>query len=169
MMQKFINGTPSFEDSNLLWKRYESDSEVTDEEFRYSYHSLREHIKKWCHMAEGLKEGFCYIRGDNFGDRTHYVELYLPELLNTNFLSYLQNWIKTFLQNWRILIPTYLTDSETIVIYSDGLVLGKKYRNMKLEILLREIVKKMREMDKNGVFLQQPVKESGVTEPLKET
>ena len=91
------------------------------------------YLIKWC--STDLSEGYCYVRGDNHGDRTQYIELLLPELINVQFIEHLQDWLKSYKSEgvWRILLPTYLDDSETIFIYEEKIALGKKYKNMDID------------------------------------
>jgi len=163
MGQKYITGTPSYQESNSLWKRNESDSDVTSKEFEEAFISLSEHIKKWCPILEGLDDGFCYIRGDNFGDRTHYLEIGLPELVNIDFIHYLQKWLNEFGEkNWRIFIPTYLTDAEAIMIYPSVIAIGRGYRNRVVNDVLLDIAKMMRQNDKRNAYLPKQKADWGV-------
>lgn len=165
MSEKFIYGMLRFEDSNKLWKRDRFDSDVSNKEFQFAFESLTAHIKKWCPVLEGLELGFCYVRGDNFGDRTQYVELCLPELLNLNFLNYLQRWLKSDgMNNWRIFVPTYITDAEMIVIYPEKILLGAKYENVKIEDALSKFVKILRKRENK--FIDTPDNIKGILKPI---
>jgi hypothetical protein len=167
MNNEFITGTPSLEDSNILWKRFDNEINVTSGEYEEAIDSLREFIWYWCPMSEGLQKGYCYIRGDYYRDRTLYVELYLPELLNINFLKYIQEWIINYSDevNWRILIPTYLTDAEAVLVYSDKISVGNKYKHIDINITCEEIVKKMRNNDTHDTYMPVISSEKGVIEP----
>lgn len=164
----FVTGTPSYEESDIIWKRNNDEPDVTNDEYTKAIDSLTTHLLKWCPVMLGLDDGYCYVRGDNFGDRTQYVGIFLPEIINNNFTNYLQKWVCEYRDKgtWRILIPTYLTNAEAIFIYPDIIRLGKKYDNMDLSVAYAKIVEQIRRKDNaDGVYLPRPSSLKGVSEP----
>src|SRR5262245_4711467 len=102
---KYVTGTPSLEESCDCWKADLNEPDLEDGEYHAAYESLNEHLKSRYPCGEWPPD--LYVRGDCFGDKTQYIHFYRPEIVNMPFLSYLQQWLRTYGKNdWRILVAT---------------------------------------------------------------
>ena len=156
----YVIGTPSYEESNMLWKRHNTDNDVTGDEFEKSEVSLGSHLSKKMTLCAGLEEGDGYLRGDFFGDRTHYLELYYPELLTLNFVDYLQEWVKSYEEGiWRIFIPTYSGRNEEVIVIYDTVIRISEYYEKDLAQAYKELVTSMRDKDCNGNLNKEKVRQ----------
>jgi hypothetical protein len=149
---EYVYGTPSVEESDSLWKRFPGELDVTGDEYEAAANSLVQHLSKRYTLYSYDVDGDLYVRGDFFGDRTQYVELYLPELISAAFISYLQSWLRAYDAGaWRIVIPTYVGDAATIMIYPDVVRLGAEWE-ANLSDTYTTIPKMMRDADKRGTY-----------------
>jgi hypothetical protein len=149
---EYVYGTPSGEESDGLWKRFPGEPDVTDDEYEAAANSLAQHLSKKYMLYRYDVDGDLYVRGDFFGDRTQYVELYLPELISVDLISYLQSWLRDYEAGaWRIVIPTYVGDAATIIIYSDVVRLGAQWEP-DLSNAYTTIPQMMRAADRHGTY-----------------
>jgi hypothetical protein len=147
---EYVSGTPSYEESRKLWRRFPRDSDIESEEYEDAANSLTDHLKKRYLIFDYDTDGDLYVRGDFFGDRTQYLEFYLPELISEDFFKYLQEWLCEYENGaWRILIPTYLSDAATIMVYPNVVRLGREYED-DLPASYARIVQMMRAADTEG-------------------
>jgi len=151
-MSDFIFGTPSLEESRNSWKRFPGEAEVTKEEYEAAYESLTRHIAERYVICDYKTKGDVYVRGDFTGDRTQVVELYLPELISHEFIANLQVWLRDYEDGaWRIVVPTYVGDAATIVIYPEVVRLGAEWE-ADLDDAYHTIPKMMRARDFDGTY-----------------
>ena len=144
---EYVYGTPSCEESNNLWKRFPRDSDIEWEQYEDAANSLTDHLHKRYLLYDYETDGDLYVRGDFFGDRTQYIELYLPELISEDFFKYLQEWLCEYENGaWRIVIPTYVGDAATIMVYPNVVRLGREFEDDLPASYLR-IVQMMRAAD----------------------
>jgi hypothetical protein len=98
------------------WKASADAPPLTEEEYYSVLDALERYVgeKYIC----GLREGYyqCEIRGDNYGDRTHYFEIIDPEIFSVELIRYLQAWLQDF-PLWRIGTPCHLGQERLILIY----------------------------------------------------
>src|SRR5262245_43865264 len=126
----FVYDTPSAEESKRLWKRFPGEPDVTGDEYEAAYVDLEAHLARRYRICRSDVRGDLYVRGDFFGDRTQYLELYLPELISHDFIAYLQAWLRDYDGGaWRIVIPTYVGDAATIMVYPDLVRLGAEWES----------------------------------------
>src|SRR6266403_1599848 len=91
----FRTGTLRFSEWDGIWKSSPDDHNVGRDEY----------VKDF------------YIRGDYAGDRTQVLEINNPEILNLKFVREIQSWLlDTGHNTWRVVVPTYLTKKEVIMI-----------------------------------------------------
>jgi hypothetical protein len=122
---EYVYGTPSLEESNKLWKRSPHDSEIEWEEYEAAANSLVEHLGRRYTVEV---DGDLYVRGDFYGDRTQYIELCRAELFSRDFIEHLQLWLREYEDGaWRIVIPTYLGEAATPMVYPYIVRLGSEY------------------------------------------
>jgi hypothetical protein len=136
-------GTPSLEEWHGLWKRDPNDSDVTESEFNGAFRSLQTWLA--CHGKIGIAED-CdfFVVGDCQGDKTQCVELVKPDVLTLPFLKQLQGWIKESHPNWRIVVPTYLSARNVIIVYGDVIRANGEYEaniGASLEIIRNEMLR----------------------------
>ena len=145
---EYVFGTPSIEESKSLWKRFPAESDVTGTEYEAAYVALENYLsRRYTLWRDG--RGDLYVRGDFFGDRTQYVEVYLPELISHDFISYLQSWLHDYDHGaWRIVIPTYVGDAATIMVYPDIVRLGAEWES-DLDAAFTNIPQLMRTSDEH--------------------
>lgn len=149
---KYVYGTPSADESTNLWKRFPGESDVTGDEYEVAANSLVKHLSNRYRLFSYSVDGDLYVRGDFVGDRTQYVELYLPELISADFISYFQSWLRAYEAGaWRIVIPTYVGDAATILIYPDVVRLGAEWES-DLSHAYATIPQMMRAADEHGTF-----------------
>lgn len=139
----FQAGTLRFNEWDGLWKNSPGDSDVDRGEYEEVFSKLdllwREAFQKSPHYIKDF-----YIRGDYTGDRTQIVEINNPKILNLKFLLAIQRWLfRPELDGWRIIIPTYLTKNETIVVYRSKVCISSKYEKS-LAAGVRAIAARMR-------------------------
>lgn len=147
---EYVCGTPSYEESNKLWKRFPRDSEIEWEDYEAAANSLTHHLQKRYQVFNYDTDGDLYVRGDFFGDRTQYLEFYLPELISEEFFKYLQEWLCEYENGaWRILIVTYLSDAATIMVYPSVVRVGREFED-DLPASYARIVQMMRAADSEG-------------------
>jgi hypothetical protein len=142
-------GTPSYEESNLLWKRRWWERQATASEYHTALESFKNHLAGQVRLMQGVAPGDAYVRGDFFGDRTHYLEICNPGILTEALLQHIQEWLRSYgHKNWRVFIPTYAgRDQEVIVIYPGCLRFSRHYEKASsrphiLETLSRAMAQK---------------------------
>lgn len=123
--KRYIYNNPSTEDWSGLWKSNPSDPDVSNDE----YETVYEAFEKWLGGigTVGYSDG-CdfYFRGDNYGDRTQYLEIVIPSALRMETLMALQGLLQMpRFAHWRIVIPTYLDAPSGIMVYPAAIVVGK--------------------------------------------
>jgi hypothetical protein len=149
-MDNFVYGTPSLEESKNLWKRFLGEADVTRDEYEAAAKSLGQHIATQYALYDHRAQGDVYVRGDFTGDRTQCVELYVPELISREFIAHLQLWLRDYEDGaWRIVIPTYVGDSATILVYPDTVRLGDEW-TADFDDAYRSIPQMMRARDQHG-------------------
>jgi hypothetical protein len=144
-MQKYVTGTPSLEESDQCWNTDLREPDLRDGEYYAAYESLCEHLES--RFPKGEWPPDLYVRGDCFGDKTQYIHFYRPEVINMEFLIFLQEWLRGYGDNdWRIFVATELGNAETVVVYPNTIRAGKKYeRNLPASLDL--FIRRMREFD----------------------
>ncbi|HKQ47768.1 MAG TPA: hypothetical protein VJZ71_06850 [Phycisphaerae bacterium] len=159
----YVYGTPSTEDSNGLWKSAPSDPDVTNEEYDRAYEVMEDWLSRLGKV--GYRKGcHFYFRGDNFGDRTQYLEIVDPSVLHIKVLLALQSLLREprFAQ-WRIVIPTYLDKPSGIMVYPSAIVVGQPRHELS-STELSDIVKRMKEKDVRRASEEQPPSTLGIAE-----
>jgi len=139
-------GTPSIEDRNQRWKSSQTDPEVSNEEFDRVCDELSLRLSGAGRV--GFRDG-CdfYFRGDNYGDRTQYLEIVRPTSLTFQLISTLQEWLREpRFRQWRIMIITYVSDAATIMVYPNAVRVGKEYGD-DIPAALERIVQEMIRME----------------------
>jgi len=140
----FRSGTPSLDEWNGLWRSSPTDPVVGEQEYHEVWEQFQDHLGTLGCTCQGPALEF-YFRGDNYGDRTQYLEVAKPESLNVKLVRNLQELLKRpRYRQWRILIVTYIGDAAAPVVYPNVVRLGKEYGN-DLHQALDRIVRKMRE------------------------
>ncbi len=149
--EEYVYGTPSAEESSKLWKRFPGEPGIDSEAYEAATISLERHLAK--RYALFGSQADLYLRGDFFGDRTQYVELYLPELIGPEFIAYLQNWLRSYEGGaWRAVIPTYFDDAAgAIMVYPDLVRFASKWKEDAASAY-QAIPKLMRADDKSGTY-----------------
>ena len=142
METEFHFGTPRFCEWNGIWK-CSPDNEVIEE---VEYESFASEFDLFCRnhfkSAPQYIEDF-YLRGDYTGDKSLVVEINNPFILTAVFLQGLQDQLNTFgWQDWRVIIPTYISDEEIIIIYPTTIRISPRYEEP-LENGLRSIAARM--------------------------
>ncbi len=80
------------------------------------------------------------------------VELYVPELICHEFIAHVQLWLRDHEDGaWRIVIPTYVGDAATVVVYPDTVRLGDEWA-ADLDDAYRTIPQMMRARDQYGTY-----------------
>jgi hypothetical protein len=139
---------PRFCDWDGLWKSNPKESNVDADEYERVFCQF----DHYCRCSMG---GFArymadfYIRGDFTGDRTQVVEINNPSILTAGFLKVLQRWLINAHEDWRIIVPTYLTKREVIVVYPDSIRISRAYEDP-LEQGLKQIVGRMKDYSERG-------------------
>jgi hypothetical protein len=145
---KYVTGTPSLEESCGLWKADLQEPDLEDGEYFSAYESLCEHLELRYPRGEWPPD--LYVRGDCFGDKTQYVYFYRPEVMTVEFLSFLQQWLRTYGKNaWRILIATEIGNAESVMVYPNAVRSGRQYEQ-DLAGSLALFVQRMRELDQES-------------------
>lgn len=134
---EYRSGTPSLEEWNGLWKSAPSDPPVSDDEYEGVTSAMNERLSSLGKV--GFEEGCSfYFRGDNYGDRTQYLEVVDFEILTPALIRKLQSWLHDpTLRMWRILIVTYIDDASAILIYPSAIRTGQFYGNTTEQALMR--------------------------------
>jgi hypothetical protein len=104
------------DDDAGTWKASADAPPVSNEEYDDSTRALERNLgeKYICGWSEGFYQ--CYVRGDNYGDRTHYLEVLDPEIFSLELITYLQAWLQDF-PLWRIGTPCHLGKERVVLIY----------------------------------------------------
>jgi hypothetical protein len=160
--EAYVYGTPSAEESNDLWKRSPEEPDTDLQGFLKAENSLQRHLAKYYAVYGLQSEGDLYLRGDFFGDRTVYLELYLPELLGLELITRLQAWLRRHEKGaWRIVIPTYVEEAAgAIMVYRDLVCLGRKWEKAP-ERAFQQLAKLMRAQDAHGTYHDGPIPKKG--------
>jgi hypothetical protein len=102
-----------------LWRCTLREPRLTEHRFDKNYRAL----DKWLNgrFVTGLPGtgADCYVRGDNFGDKTQQVIIIKPGVLRVDFLRYLQEFLRAGWRDWRIMIATDGNVQNCILIYPD--------------------------------------------------
>ena len=145
-MHDYATGTPSLEEACDRWKADPNGPDLKDGEYHAAYKSLKQHLESR-HSCAGWPPDV-YVRGDCFGDKTQYVYFYRPEILDTEFLAYLQQWLRNYgSSDWRIIVATELGNAAAVVVYPNIIRAGREYEHNLAESLAA-FIRKMRERDK---------------------
>ena len=143
---KYVTGTPSLEESCNRWKADLKEPDLEDGEYYAAYESLSEHLE--LRYPRGDRKPNLYVRGDCFGDKTQYIYFYLPEIINVEFLAYLQQWLRSYSNSeWRILVATEIGNSEAVMVYPNAIRTGRQYEQ-DLAGSLALFAQRMREQDR---------------------
>lgn len=143
--EEFRCGTPSIDEWRKCWKSSPLDSNVTDEEYTEVWEVFETKLDE-VGIAGYWKGCDFYFRGDNFGDRTQYLEIVNPDILKMEKLLALQSWLRIpKYAQWRILILSYTEKpSPGIIIYPNAIVVGQPAHELTKQEL-RGIASKMKE------------------------
>lgn len=145
---KYVTGTPNLEESCDCWKADLNVPDLEDGEYDAASESLSAHLELRYPRDEWPPD--LYVRGDCFGDKTEYLHFYRPEVINMEFLAYLQQWLRTYGNNdWRILVSTELGNSEAVMVYPNAIRTGIHYEQ-DLAGSLALFVRRMREQDETS-------------------
>jgi hypothetical protein len=135
-------GTPRFSEWDGLWKQSISEADVTGAEYEEVSSELDGCLRRMFRSGPTYVRDF-YVRGDFTGDRTQIIEINDPRILTQAFLTRLQGWlVSSGHSNWRILIPTYLTKNEMIVVYASSIRISAE-REKSLAEALQSIADRM--------------------------
>jgi hypothetical protein len=141
----FASGTPSLEEYSDCWKADLNEPDLVAGEYNAASDSLRQHLELRHPRGEWPPD--LYVRGDCFGDKTQYLHFYLPEIINMEFLAYIQRWLQTYGKgDWRVLIATEIGDAEAVMVYPDTIRTGSQYQD-DLPGSLTLFIQMMREED----------------------
>ena len=125
----FCCGTPSLEEWSGEWRSSASDSEVSESEYDEVWSEFERRLERLGNARRGPDQEF-YFRGDNYGDRTQYLEVRKPKSLTVNLLETLQLWLREpRFRQWRILVVTYLGEEGGIVVYPHAIRVGRGLGN----------------------------------------
>lgn len=147
-INNYRSGTPSITEWNGLWRSSTTDKQVSDKEYEEYCVFFRKRL-----IGVG-KVGFdddCdfYFRGDNYGDRTQYLEIVRPASLTFQLVSTLQEWLREpRFRQWRIMILTYVSDAATIMVYPNVVRVGREYGDdipAALEQIVQEMIRREQE------------------------
>jgi hypothetical protein len=143
LRRDFRTGTLRFSEWDGLWKSSPDDDDVGRDEYEQVYGELDRFCRKtYRHSPQYVKD--FYIRGDFAGDRTQVLEINNPDILDLKFVREIQKWLLDYGHNtWRVVIPTYLTKKEVIMIYPSSIRISAKYETS-LAKEIRTIASKMR-------------------------
>jgi hypothetical protein len=125
MNEDYRYGTLRYTAWQGKWKSSPDDEDDFEEKyFEEQFWRSTRSLCKW--LKSRYKHGSaddceCYVRGDSFGDKTHQIEIVRPQVLTLIFLNYLQDWLKSDWQTWRVLVSTYLELEDLIVVYPDAI------------------------------------------------
>jgi hypothetical protein len=146
---KYRFGTPRFCEWDRLWKRDPKEADVTRDEYERVDNNLEEYcLRVFSSSPRYIKD--CYVRGDYTGDRTQVFEINNPRILTLDLLKVLQRWlIESGNSNWRIIVPTYVTKNEVIVVYPDTIRISERYEKS-LELALKSIAKRMKDFSRQA-------------------
>lgn len=148
---RYRSGTPSLLEWDGLWKASPRDADVTaDESARVDEH-LHRRLQTLGPVGFGEGDAF-HFRGDNYGDRTAYLEIVQPDALTADLLRTLQSWLQDDprLQGWRMFVVTYLDIEDAIMIYPSAIRHGRDPALM-LEELTVDLVARMKARDADEV------------------
>lgn len=125
--RSFRCGTPSLEEWKGRWKYSPTDQEVTDSEYDEVWSEFERRLADHGNTRSGPGQEF-YFRGDNYGDRTQYLEIRNVNRLTTTLLKSLQDWLREpRFRQWRVMIVTYLGDEAAIMVYPSIIRVGQRY------------------------------------------
>ena len=123
----FRTGKLAFFEWSGLWKNAQDEDVVGRDEYEEVFSELDSFCRKSYKNSPRFIRDF-YIRGDYTGDRSQVLEVNDPAILNISFLIGIQKWLSlSGHTNWRVIIPTYLTEKEVIVIYPDAIRISPEY------------------------------------------
>lgn len=126
-MDNYRYGRPTFDEWDGLWKDELNELNVERAEYERVVSELDGYCRQTVVGSAVYSKDF-YLRGDFTGDRTQVVEVNNPQVFTVAFLEQLQRWlIESGHRNWRIIVPTYLTKREVIVIYPDAIRISDAY------------------------------------------
>lgn len=129
----FRVGTLRFHSWRGIWKFRRLDSQCSPGEYESMTRCLEDQLLKLFPYDHGdIRFGRdFYLRGDYTLDRSHVLEVD-PSILSLRFLKRLQHLLKKKKnKNWRIIIPTYLTDKEVIIVYPSVIRISQSHeRNL---------------------------------------
>jgi len=141
----FRTGTLRFSEWDGIWKSSPDDHNVGRDEYEQVSGELDNFCRKTYRRSPQYVKDF-YIRGDYAGDRTQVLEINNPEILNLKFVREIQSWLlDTGHNTWRVVVPTYLTKKEVIMIYPSSIRISAKYETS-LAKGIRTIASKMRKV-----------------------
>ena len=120
-----------------------TDPPVTESEYDRVWGEFERRLACHGNTRSGSGQDF-YFRGDNYGDRTQYLEIRSVNRLTMELIGVLQNWLREpQFRQWRILVVTYLDDAAAILIYPSLVRVGQAYGD-DLPAALSRIVEAMK-------------------------
>ena len=142
-MKKYIYGYPSLvAREGLLWKLTGEEADVTEDENFDATNSLWDHLEKKYRVGSGSWDD-CFLRGTFLGERSQVLEIVYPPIINTALLIYLHEWLTRDNNSWRIIIPTFLSHRDALVIYANRVIYGSLICEEKNSDLLASIANRM--------------------------
>jgi hypothetical protein len=120
-------GTPSAEEWCGLWLCDEQTRRHTEEEFDAVYRSFEERLAALGKVGYEDGNDF-YFRGDDYGDRTQYLEIVNSAALTLSLLKLVQKWLREpDYRWWRIVTSNYLGPDGAIMVYPTIIRVSRKY------------------------------------------
>jgi hypothetical protein len=118
MARKFKTGCLTAGEWDGYWKASDEVPPLTQEEFEDATERLERVVVNHSDVI--------YVRGDNAGDRTQYVEILDPGKFSEKIIRDLHRWVRAAKNTlWRIVIPCG-EPSQAIMIYPQVVFIGDK-------------------------------------------
>lgn len=123
-MKKYIYGTPNLlECEGRLWKTASHETDATEDENNNATESLWSHLEKDYRVGSDSWDD-CFLRGTFLDERSQVLEIVYPPVINAQLMAHLRQWLSEGRNEWRIIIPTFLSHRDAFVVYPDVLRYG---------------------------------------------
>lgn len=118
------SGTPTAAEWDGFWTSLPGESLPTEQEFERDAARLAAYLRRVCEIAPCPRRQ-CYLQGDFFGDRSHYLVWVDERALTVSTLRAMQRLLREpRLRHSRIMIPTSGRPRDFIIVYPKAIRVG---------------------------------------------
>jgi hypothetical protein len=114
-----------------FWKANPNETEMTGEEWDEKWVSLRKWLGNRYNLSPiPVRKRQCFVVDDYaIPERTLQIQIKDLEILTTEFLNYVQDWVRQEAPSWRVAIPTDDNVDTLILIYPEHIKINPEAEN----------------------------------------